>query len=99
MYRINNYNCYNILNDIESLGIFLDNNEIKMIHIVKLTDDNITIGRKEYCDILDNNYHISKEHAEIKYNKKNNDVILEYKNQNFDTLVLVKKPIIIKKKE
>ena len=84
---------------LESLGIFLDNNEIKMIHIVKLTDEYITIGRKEYSDIMDNNYHISKEHAVIKYNKKNGDVILENRSQNFDTLVLVKKPIIIKEKE
>lgn len=85
---------------LESLGMFLNGNNLgKIIHIVKLTDEYAIIGRKDTCDIIDLNRQISREHAAIKFNEKNGDVILENRSKTFDTLILVKKPIIIKEKE
>ena len=82
---------------LESLGLVLDNNDnviSKLIHIVKLTGDNIIIGRKDYCDIAIMGNNVSREHAIIKYT--NGDVFLENKSETLNTLVLVKRPIVIK---
>lgn len=83
---------------LESLWASNDYNQ-KVFHIVKLIDEVITIGRKDYCDIFDPSSFVSREHAVIKYNNKNGDVILENKNEKYDTLVLVKNEVIIKEKK
>lgn len=74
-----------------------DGNNQKVFHIVKLIDEIITFGRKDYCDIFDCSSFVSNTHAIIKYNNKNGDVILENKNANYDTLILVKDAVIIKR--
>ena len=85
---------------LESLGFILgdnNNNTLKLIHVVKLTEDKIFIGRKDNCDIVDIGQNVSREHATIKYN--NGDVILENLSKTFNTLVLVKKSIVIKEQK
>ena len=84
---------------LESLGSTTHNNNLKIIHIIKLIDKEISFGKKDSCDILDLGTYVSRIHAVIKYNDQNGDVILENKSKNFDTLVLVKNPIQITEKK
>lgn len=80
---------------LESLGLTFENNNPKVIHIIKLINKELTIGRNELCDIFICGSYVSRIHAVIKFNEKNGDVILENKSKNFDTLILVKNPIKI----
>ena len=84
---------------LESLGATSHNKNLKVIHIIKLIDKEITFGKKDICDIIDCGTYVSRIHAVIKYNNQNGDVILENKSQNFDTLILVKNPIKINEKK
>ena len=80
---------------LESLGLTLHNNNPKVIHIIKLINEEITIGRNEFCDVFICGPYVSRIHAVIKYNNKTGDVILENKSKNFDSLILVRNPIKI----
>ena len=82
---------------LESLDYIKDNNNIKTFYVVKLNDEEITIGRKFNNDIIDNDVSISREHAVLIYNKYNGNLFLENKSGKFGTLVLVRGNI--KKKE
>ena len=75
---------------MESLDFIKDNNNIKILHIVKLIDEEITIGRQKHNDIIDNDISISREHAILRFNKNNGNLFLENTNGKFGTLVLVR---------
>ena len=75
---------------LESLDYIKYNNNIKILHIVKLIDEEIAIGRQDYNDIIDNDISISREHAILRYNKNNGNLFLENTNGKFGTLVLVR---------
>ena len=81
---------------MESLDFIKDNNNIKTLYIVQLIDEEITIGRQIYNDIIDNDISISRKHAVMRYNKKNGNLFLENKSEKFGTLVLVRGNIKIK---
>ena len=83
---------------LESLDYIKDNNNIKTFYVAKLNDEEITIGRKFYNDIIDNDVSISREHAVLKFKKFNGNLLLENKNGKFGTLVLVRGNIKIKEK-
>ena len=74
---------------LESLDFIKDNNNIKKVHIVKLNDEEINIGRANYNDIIDEDISVSSDHAVLKYNKNNQSLFLENKNGKYGTLVLV----------
>ena len=84
---------------LESLDYIKDNNNIKTLHIVKLIDEEIAIGRQDYNDIIDNDTSISREHALLRYNKNNGNLFLEDRNGKYGTLVLVRGNIKIKKEK
>ena len=84
---------------LESLDYIRDNENIKIIYIAQLIDQEITIGRQDYNDIIDNDTSISREHALLRYNKNNGNIFLEDKNGKFGTLVLVRGNIKIKKEK
>ena len=84
---------------LESLGATTRNKNLKLIHIIKLIDKEITFGKEKICDIIDRGKYVSRKHAIIRYNNQNGDVILENKSKNFDTLVLVRNPIKINEKK
>ena len=84
---------------LESLGIFSHNNNPKVIHMIKLFDSEITIGKNENCDILVFGGYVSRIQAVIKYNNQTGEVILENKSKHYDTLILVKNPIKINEKK
>ena len=75
---------------LESLDYIKDNNNIKTLHIVKLKDQEITIGRQESNDIIDYDISESTDYAVLRYNKSNGNLFLENKSEKFDTLVLVR---------
>ena len=83
---------------LESLDYIKDNNNIKTCHIVQLNDQEITIGRYDNNDIVDKDISISREHAVLKYNKNNGNLLLENKEGRFGTLVLVRGNIRVKVK-
>ena len=65
---------------------------IKNIFVVKLTDKEISIGRCEQNDIIDNDSSISRFHAVLKFDEKKGKVKLVNKGK-FGTLVLIKKNV------
>ena len=72
-------------------------NILKAIYIIELTgeDEEITIGRIDKNDlILARDITVSKEHAIIKYYKKNKKFILKDKNSYTGTMVLIKNNFI-----
>jgi len=84
---------------LEYLGKFEENNdeneELKKVYIIKLeNDDEILIGRnnKDCMNIPDET--ISKNHAVLKFNKRNGTLFLENRNkkntENTSTFVLIK---------
>ena len=81
---------------LESLDFIKDNNNIKTIHIVKLNDREINIGRSFNNDIIDNDISISREHAILRYDKDNGNLFLENRSEKFGTLILVRGNIKIK---
>ena len=84
---------------LESLGLSSHNNNPKVIHMIKLFDSEITLGKNENCDILDFGGYVSRIQAVIKYNNQIGEVILENKSKHYDTLILVKNPIKINEKK
>ena len=84
---------------LESLNYIRYNENIKILYIVQLIDQEITIGRQDYNDIIDNDTSISREHAVLRYNKNNGNLFLEDRNGKYGTLVLVRGNIKIKKEK
>ena len=84
---------------LESLNYIRNNENIKILYIVQLIDQEITIGRQDYNDIIDNDTSISREHAVLRYNKNNGNLFLEDRNGKYGTLVLVRGNIKIKEEK
>ena len=75
---------------LESLDYIKDDNNIKTLHIVKLEDEEITLGRQESNDIFDCDISEPTDYSVLRYNKSNGNLFLENKSEKFDTLVLVR---------
>jgi len=88
----NDYIC------LESVD-YINNNNIKIIHIVQLKDQEIYMGRDINNDIIDNDIYVSREHALLKYNKNNKSLFLENKNGRYGTLVLARGNIKIREEK
>lgn len=88
-------NDYLILESIENKIYF---GQMKLIHIIKLKENHITIGRKE----INNNViicdpSVSKYHAIIKYNKEKGEILLTNISKKYGTFVLIKNALKINK--
>ena len=75
---------------LESLDYIKDKDNIKKIHVIKLIDEEINIGRNKLNDIIEDNLTVSRNHAVLRYNKNQGEVILENNSNTYGTLVLVK---------
>ena len=88
-------NDYLILESIEQKMYY---GFMKIIHVIKLNEENtniINIGRNLTNDIIIRDPSISREHAELVYNKNNRKILLRNKSKKFGSLVLIKKLIKI----
>lgn len=83
---------------LESLDYIKEQNNLKYIHVVKLNEDEIKIGRGDKNDIKDMDISVSKEHAILKFNKETGKLHLVNLSKKFGTLILIKGNIIIKEK-
>ena len=82
---------YMVLESIENEIYY---GHIKLVFIIKLDEKEIIrIGRKRVNDIIVSDPSISKEHAEIKFEK--GKILIKNKSETFGSLVLVKKPLKI----
>ena len=73
---------------------------LKLIYVIKLTEEIINIGRiMNENDIIIRDPSISKMHAEIKYDKKKRKILIKNKSHTFGTSILIKNPLIIKNKK
>ena len=86
--KIPEQNDYIIL---ESLNQIIEGNKnIKNIFVCQLTDEEITIGRNTYNDIIiDDDENISKNHCILKYDKENDRLTIIDKS-TYGTSVLIK---------
>jgi hypothetical protein len=75
---------------LESLDYIKNRDNIKKVHVIRLSDKEIYIGRNAKNDIVEDNLTVSRKHAVLKYNKDQGEVILENKSNTYGTLVLVK---------
>ena len=80
---------------LESLDYYIDEKICKTIHIIKLTNENISIGRDPENDLIEKDISISRFHAVLKYNKMTSKICIVNKSKKFGTLVLIKKPLKI----
>jgi hypothetical protein len=80
---------------LESLDYYIDEKICKTIHIIKLTNENISIGRDPENDLIEKDISISRFHAVLKYNKMTSKISIVNKSKKFGTLVLIKKPLKI----
>ena len=76
-----------------------ENCNIKSIHIIKLTGENITIGRGHESDVRINDISVSRSHACLKYDLNSGGLLLRDLKSKFGTLVLLKKPLNIKERK
>ena len=76
-----------------------ENCNIKSIHVIKLTGENITIGRGHESDVRINDISVSRSHACLKYDSNTGGLLLRDLRSKFGTLVLLKKPLTIKEKK
>ena len=82
---------------LESLNQIKENCNMKSIHIISLTnDEDILIGRGHECDVRIRDISVSRFHCKLKYNKKNNSLLIKDLKSKFGTLVLIKTPFEIK---
>ena len=109
-FRIKEYNkIYELINFytppeldyiiLESLDYIENDNNYKIIHVVQLERDKISIGRKFTNDIIDPDMSVSREHAVLNYNKEKGNITIENRSQRFGTLVLIKGNIKMTKKK
>ena len=80
---------------LESLTYIKDKKNYKNIYVIKLTEDEISIGRNNKNDIIDKDISVSKFHAVLKFNIETGNITLKNKSK-FGTLVLVKNNIKLK---
>ncbi len=76
-----------------------DNCNIKSIHVIQLTGDVIKIGRGHESDVRINDISVSRVHALLKYDKVSGRLLIRNLKSKFGTLVLLKRPLIIKDKK
>ncbi len=84
---------------LESLNQMKENCNIKSIHVIQLTGDELTIGRGHESDVRINDISVSRSHAKLKYNVDNGTLLLRDLKSKFGTLILIKKPLKIKEKK
>ena len=83
----------------ESLNQVKENCNIKSIHVIELNDDIIKIGRGHESDVRINDISVSRVHALLKYDNVTGRLLIRNLKSKFGTLVLLKKPLIIKDKK
>jgi hypothetical protein len=83
---------------LESLDFVKEKDNIKRIHVILLTGDEIYIGRNGANDVIDEDLTVSRNHAILKYNQAEGEVILENRSETYGTLVLIKGNIKMKEK-
>ena len=83
---------------LESLECVKEKDNIKRIHVIKLTGDEIYIGRNGVNDVIDEDLTVSRNHAILKYNQAEGEVVLENRSETYGTLVLIKGNIKMKEK-
>ena len=84
---------------LESLNQMKENCNIKSIHVIQLTGDELTIGRGHESDVRINDISVSRKHAILKYNSEEGTLLLRDLKSKFGTLILIKKPLLIKEKK
>ena len=83
---------------LESLNQMKDNCNIKSIHVIKINDDELIIGRGHESDIRINDISVSRNHAQLKYNAEDGTILIRDLKSKFGTLILIKKPLLIKER-
>ena len=84
---------------LESLNQMKENCNIKSIHVIQLTGDELTVGRGHESDVRINDISVSRSHAKLKYNISEGTLLLRDLKSKFGTLILIKKPLKIKEKK
>ena len=84
---------------LESLNQMKENCNIKSIHVIQLTGEELTIGRGHESDVRINDISVSRKHAILKYNTEDGTLLLRDLKSKFGTLILIKKPLLIKEKK
>jgi hypothetical protein len=84
---------------LESLNQMKENCNIKSIHVIKLTGDDLAIGRGHESDVRINDISVSRSHAKLKYNAQDGTLLLRDLKSKFGTLILIKRPLKIKEKK
>jgi len=84
---------------LESLNQMKENCNIKSFHVIQLNGDELTIGRGHESDIRINDISVSRSHAKLKYNIEDGTLLLRDLKSKFGTLILIKKPLLIKQKK
>ena len=69
------------------------------MHVIKLTGENITIGRGHENDVRINDISVNRSHVCLKYDTNSGRLLLRDLKSNFGTLVLIKKLLIIKERK
>ena len=67
--------------------------------MINLNDDEIKIGRGHECDVKINDISVSRIHALLKYDKNNGKLLIRNLKSKFGTLILLKRPFVIKEKK
>ena len=84
---------------LESLNQMKENCNIKSIHVIQLTGEELTVGRGHESDVRINDISVSRSHAKLKYNNSDGTLLLRDLKSKFGTLILIKKPLQIKEKK
>ena len=65
---------------LESLDYIKDGMNNKIIHVIQLINDKISIGRNFFNHIIDGDISVSRDHAVLNYNKEKGDITIENRN-------------------
>ena len=84
---------------LESLNQMKENCNIKSIHVIQLGNDELIIGRGHESDIRINDISVSRSHAKLRYDVDSGTILLRDLKSKFGTLILIKKPLLIKEKK
>ena len=84
---------------LESSNLLYRRDYIKSIHIIKLTNDELVMGYHRDCDIKIFDNYIANKHAILKYNTEKGTLLIRDLKTQYGTLVLIKKPLLIKEKK
>ena len=84
---------------LESLNQMKENCNIKSIHVIQLTDKDISIGRGHESDVRINDISVSRIHAILRYDPLEGKLLIRDLKSKFGTLILIKKPLKIKERK